>query len=143
MSPQFFFSFSSSSPSHTTILSASRAPRLPGLFVVQSEHDPRRVLSRPFYNLVFFLSLPHYIALPQRHVSHLRWHTISHAALRTPSCPLSPLHHPYCNSYPFFFIHPVNTSYPSMAETPAHRLDLRVGGKYRLGKKIGSGSFGT
>ncbi|KAI9570221.1 kinase-like domain-containing protein [Boletus coccyginus] len=29
-----------------------------------------------------------------------------------------------------------------MAETPAHRLDLRVGGKYRLGKKIGSGSFG-
>ena len=29
-----------------------------------------------------------------------------------------------------------------MAESPAHRLDLRVGGKYRLGKKIGSGSFG-
>lgn len=29
-----------------------------------------------------------------------------------------------------------------MAEAPAHRLDLRVGGKYRLGKKIGSGSFG-
>ena len=25
----------------------------------------------------------------------------------------------------------------------AHKLDLRVGGKYRLGKKIGSGSFGT
>lgn len=24
----------------------------------------------------------------------------------------------------------------------SHRLDLRVGGKYRLGKKIGSGSFG-
>ena len=30
-----------------------------------------------------------------------------------------------------------------MAESPARRLDLRVGGKYRLGKKIGSGSFGT
>src|SRR5262245_13820266 len=30
-----------------------------------------------------------------------------------------------------------------MAESTAHRLDLRVGGKYRLGKKIGSGSFGT
>jgi casein kinase I family protein HRR25 len=29
-----------------------------------------------------------------------------------------------------------------MAEA-ANRLDLRVGGKYRLGKKIGSGSFGT
>ena len=27
---------------------------------------------------------------------------------------------------------------------PAHaKLDLRVGGKYRLGKKIGSGSFGV
>ena len=24
----------------------------------------------------------------------------------------------------------------------ANRIDLRVGGKYRLGKKIGSGSFG-
>lgn len=30
-----------------------------------------------------------------------------------------------------------------MAEGASHRLDLRVGGKYRLGKKIGSGSFGT
>lgn len=30
-----------------------------------------------------------------------------------------------------------------MADNGAsHRLDLRVGGKYRLGKKIGSGSFG-
>jgi casein kinase I family protein HRR25 len=29
-----------------------------------------------------------------------------------------------------------------MAENASHRLDLRVGGKYRLGKKIGSGSFG-
>lgn len=29
-----------------------------------------------------------------------------------------------------------------MADTSTHRLDLRVGGKYRLGKKIGSGSFG-
>ena len=31
-----------------------------------------------------------------------------------------------------------------MADSGAsHRLDLRVGGKYRLGKKIGSGSFGV
>jgi len=30
-----------------------------------------------------------------------------------------------------------------MADTSSHRLDLRVGGKYRLGKKIGSGSFGA
>lgn len=30
-----------------------------------------------------------------------------------------------------------------MADTSTHRLDLRVGGKYRLGKKIGSGSFGS
>jgi casein kinase I family protein HRR25 len=30
-----------------------------------------------------------------------------------------------------------------MADNSSHRLDLRVGGKYRLGKKIGSGSFGT
>jgi casein kinase I family protein HRR25 len=30
-----------------------------------------------------------------------------------------------------------------MTDTSSHRLDLRVGGKYRLGKKIGSGSFGT
>jgi casein kinase I family protein HRR25 len=30
-----------------------------------------------------------------------------------------------------------------MADSSTHRLDLRVGGKYRLGKKIGSGSFGT
>ena len=31
-----------------------------------------------------------------------------------------------------------------MADSSAsHRLDLRVGGKYRLGKKIGSGSFGV
>ena len=30
-----------------------------------------------------------------------------------------------------------------MADTGSHRLDLRVGGKYRLGKKIGSGSFGA
>lgn len=30
-----------------------------------------------------------------------------------------------------------------MADTSTHRLDLRVGGKYRLGKKIGSGSFGA
>ncbi|GAW06554.1 ck1 ck1 ck1-d protein kinase [Lentinula edodes] len=30
----------------------------------------------------------------------------------------------------------------TMAEQSSHRLDLRVGGKYRLGKKIGSGSFG-
>ncbi|KAN0138139.1 Protein kinase-like domain containing protein [Lactarius tabidus] len=29
-----------------------------------------------------------------------------------------------------------------MADSLSHRLDLRVGGKYRLGKKIGSGSFG-
>ncbi|KAG6878309.1 casein kinase I [Termitomyces sp. T159_Od127] len=29
-----------------------------------------------------------------------------------------------------------------MTDTSSHRLDLRVGGKYRLGKKIGSGSFG-
>lgn len=29
-----------------------------------------------------------------------------------------------------------------MADATSHRLDLRVGGKYRLGKKIGSGSFG-
>lgn len=29
-----------------------------------------------------------------------------------------------------------------MTDTVSHRLDLRVGGKYRLGKKIGSGSFG-
>ncbi len=29
-----------------------------------------------------------------------------------------------------------------MADSSPHRLDLRVGGKYRLGKKIGSGSFG-
>ena len=30
-----------------------------------------------------------------------------------------------------------------MADTASHRLDLCVGGKYRLGKKIGSGSFST
>lgn len=30
-----------------------------------------------------------------------------------------------------------------MTDPTSHRLDLRVGGKYRLGKKIGSGSFGT
>ena len=30
-----------------------------------------------------------------------------------------------------------------MADSASHRLDLRVGGKYRLGKKIGSGSFGA
>lgn len=30
-----------------------------------------------------------------------------------------------------------------MADNASHRLDLRVGGKYRLGKKIGSGSFGA
>jgi len=30
-----------------------------------------------------------------------------------------------------------------MADGSSHRLDLRVGGKYRLGKKIGSGSFGA
>ena len=30
-----------------------------------------------------------------------------------------------------------------MADTASHRLDLCVGGKYRLGKKIGPGSFGT
>ena len=30
-----------------------------------------------------------------------------------------------------------------MADSAAHKLDLRVGGKYRLGKKIGSGSFGA
>ena len=30
-----------------------------------------------------------------------------------------------------------------MADSVSHRLDLRVGGKYRLGKKIGSGSFGA
>ena len=30
----------------------------------------------------------------------------------------------------------------TMAESPAHRLDLCIGGKYRLGKKIGSHSFG-
>ena len=30
-----------------------------------------------------------------------------------------------------------------MTDSASHRLDLRVGGKYRLGKKIGSGSFGT
>jgi casein kinase I homolog HRR25 len=29
-----------------------------------------------------------------------------------------------------------------MSEGASHKLDLRVGGKYRLGKKIGSGSFG-
>lgn len=29
-----------------------------------------------------------------------------------------------------------------MSDNATHRLDLRVGGKYRLGKKIGSGSFG-
>ncbi|KAJ6533390.1 kinase-like domain-containing protein [Mycena vulgaris] len=29
-----------------------------------------------------------------------------------------------------------------MADSSTQRLDLRVGGKYRLGKKIGSGSFG-
>lgn len=29
-----------------------------------------------------------------------------------------------------------------MTDSASHRLDLRVGGKYRLGKKIGSGSFG-
>ncbi|KAG6901860.1 casein kinase I [Termitomyces sp. Mi166 len=29
-----------------------------------------------------------------------------------------------------------------MTDSSSHRLDLRVGGKYRLGKKIGSGSFG-
>lgn len=29
-----------------------------------------------------------------------------------------------------------------MTDNNTHRLDLRVGGKYRLGKKIGSGSFG-
>lgn len=33
---------------------------------------------------------------------------------------------------------------PTTAESTANnRMDLRVGGKYRLGKKIGSGSFGT
>ena len=30
-----------------------------------------------------------------------------------------------------------------MADNSSHRLDLRVGGKYRIGKKIGSGSFGA
>ena len=30
-----------------------------------------------------------------------------------------------------------------MAGSASHRLDLWVGGKYRLGKKIGSGSFGA
>lgn len=30
-----------------------------------------------------------------------------------------------------------------MTDSAAHKLDLRVGGKYRLGKKIGSGSFGA
>jgi len=30
-----------------------------------------------------------------------------------------------------------------MADSSSHKLDLRVGGKYRLGKKIGSGSFGA
>jgi len=29
-----------------------------------------------------------------------------------------------------------------MAESPAHRLDLCIGGKYRLSKMTGSGSFG-
>ncbi|KAF8669593.1 hypothetical protein AX14_006003, partial [Amanita brunnescens Koide BX004] len=30
-----------------------------------------------------------------------------------------------------------------MTDTGSRRPDLRVGGKYRLGKKIGSGSFGN
>ena len=38
--------------------------------------------------------------------------------------------------------HKSQSKYTSMADA-AHKLDLRVGGKYRLSKKIGSGSFGT
>lgn len=49
-----------------------------------------------------------------------------------------------------FFRHPLLTiasvivlDSQSMTDTGSRKLDLRVGGKYRLGKKIGSGSFGA
>jgi hypothetical protein len=43
-----------------------------------------------------------------------------------------------------FFFSFLTNIVQSMADSGAsHRLDLRVGGKYRLGKKIGSGSFGV
>ena len=49
-----------------------------------------------------------------------------------------------CGSYLTLFAlaHSPPSCTTTMAESPAHRLDLHLGGKYRLGKKIGSDSFG-
>jgi hypothetical protein len=45
--------------------------------------------------------------------------------------------------HPNLYLYPSSSSAFRMADSSSHRLDLRVGGKYRLGKKIGSGSFGA
>ena len=72
----------------------------------------------------------------------LRQPSDGHNSLSSPYLPIAPL---FISLLPFLITPAADTFSPdrhSMADTSSHRLDLRVGGKYRLGKKIGSGSFG-
>lgn len=110
----------------------------------------------PSEHIPFFLFHKRHVfpALPSSTVSHLRYNRNCHDPERTITCPSSlfnllliffySLLNPHTHST-FFSSAPVPSYSPisrTMADNSAHRLDLRVGGKYRLGKKIGSGSFG-
>lgn len=143
-----FFHIPFSLPQLSTTLSALRVPRLSTLLsssqnahhVDECHHDP----STRGRFLFSFCHCPPTSASVSAVGSSATFSCVLLATLL--SAPLPALYH--CSScsvytYSCSFIHPVDTSSLSMAETPAHRLDLRVGGKYRLGKKIGSGSFGA
>ena len=76
-----------------------------------------------------------------------------HAVASPKTCPQTTWSTSFATA--FFFIKPLSQSrhsshnpldtphnLPTTADQTSSRMDLRVGGKYRLGKKIGSGSFG-
>lgn len=138
-------------------LVASRSPHLPALPSNRPRHTHVKILAillRPKSVLFSSSSIPRRLrrCCARRFQDPVAFQPASPSP--SPFPPLKPFSLPFpsftCSIPPLTnpFYSPVLSSHSdatllSMADSSSHRLDLRVGGKYRLGKKIGSGSFGA
>jgi hypothetical protein len=129
---------------HTLTLSLSFIP-VPLLLETYISIHPRLHLVSFCFRTASATPLPHRFAYnnvirPVSTLSHttlLFINTILYydSALSRIKLYISHRHHPYSPS-------PSNMTY-GVPQPRMTSMDLRVGGKYRIGKKIGSGSFGT
>jgi hypothetical protein len=103
------------------------------------------------YNLFFWVGLSISFSLLSRCLCEFATMLLEELVARLCASPRHQAAFPFLGCFPSpIYTQNAHQSYPVqspplslMADSSSHRLDLRVGGKYRLGKKIGSGSFGT